>query len=679
MLNALDIAMDNSWFFFDGAEEYKDLEIVNEARAFSKDHELQTYIVNRPLNDSKYYYDYKGGVLFLMPGYSLVFVDFAGNEDEFDIFCEDFIEDVGSLADKYRHRKAIGRPRDWKRNGLLNKVSLGEVGDFSKILNDFKINDADVARRGELLISLITGSVNDIDKVGVEQPQTTLERVKKKILLFDGEQTRFVYQPPKNKVIRIQGMSGAGKTELLLHKLKEIYSSDEEPKVMFTCHNKILASSLRARIPEFFDFMRVDQQIAWDERLWCVHAWGSGGDINSGAYRYICAYYGIKFFPFSRNFSFEDACASALESIRSKSPNENNYAFDYMLIDESQDFPEVFFELAELVTRHRVYVAGDIFQSIFDKHLAGPVRPDFLLRKCYRTDPRTLMFSHGLGTGMFEIPKLTWLEKDEWEACGYQVQEFNGKYVLEREPVRRFEDINDQSMPSVEIVECNNTADFSEAALDIVKKIKEEHKALESDDIGAMFYQPSKYGYRVADELEVLLDREFGWEVNKAYETKSRGRGNFFISNQNNVKGLEFPFVICFLSNFSREARYRNALYMMLTRSFIKTYVVVNKPGNEDLLAILETVLAEINSQGHMTVVMPTSDDTISYVNPIEYDADSSLSLQDMVEDVCKGYGISDRSKIMEVNKIASVLLRDYYDRESVEQVIESNLKFLGR
>lgn len=65
--------MDNSWFFYDGKDEYKDLEIIKEAKEFSYLNELQLYVINRPLNDSKYYYDYEGGVVFLMPGYSIVF------------------------------------------------------------------------------------------------------------------------------------------------------------------------------------------------------------------------------------------------------------------------------------------------------------------------------------------------------------------------------------------------------------------------------------------------------------------------------------------------------------------------------------------------------------------------------------------------------------------------------
>lgn len=41
--------------------------------------------------------------------------------------------------------------------------------------------------------------------------------------------------------------------------------------------------------------------------------------------------------------------------------NQTGYAFDYTLIDESQDFTASFFELCSKVTRHTVYMAGDIF------------------------------------------------------------------------------------------------------------------------------------------------------------------------------------------------------------------------------------------------------------------------------------------------------------------------------
>ena len=126
--------------------------------------------------------------------------------------------------------------------------------------------------------------------------------MKQKIQLFDGDQTRFIYKQAENKLIRIQGLSGTGKTELLMHKLKDLYINDSSSSIFFTCHNKILADYLRNRIPAFFNFMKVEQQIEWGKRLWCTNAWGSNSSANSGAYRYICAFYKIPFFRYSYQF-----------------------------------------------------------------------------------------------------------------------------------------------------------------------------------------------------------------------------------------------------------------------------------------------------------------------------------------------------------------------------------------
>lgn len=259
----------------------------------------------------------------------------------------------------------------------------------------------------------------------------------------------------------IQGLSGTGKTELLLHKLKDLYISEPKSKIYFTCHNRILADHLKKRIPDFFNFMKVEQQIEWHKRLWCTHAWGSANDPNSGVYRYICAFYQIPFHRYSKQMSFSKACQLALQDIKEKFEQSSKiYAFNYMFIDESQDFDENFFELCDFITEKFIYIAGDIFQSIFDDNFSSHIKPDFLLGKCYRTDPKTLKFAHGLGMGLFESEKIRWLDKKEWEDCGYNVEIKNNNYHLNREPLRRFEDLDDR-FESVEIVEIRPLAKVS--------------------------------------------------------------------------------------------------------------------------------------------------------------------------------------------------------------------------
>jgi len=265
---------------------------------------------------------------------------------------------------------------------------------------------------------------------------------------------------------------------------------------------------------------------------------------------------------YSYTTSFDDVCKAALLKLSNVTIEKVGYAFDYMLVDESQDFPDSFFELCSKVTKTNVYIAGDIFQSIFDKTVISEIKPDFLLSKCYRTDPRTLMFAHAIGMGLFETPKLRWLEEKEWKACGYIVdkQEEGKVFELTREPLRRFEDLVEEHINSVEIVKTrrDEEEDAEIKIIEIIRNIISRYPSVTANDIGVIFIDSTtKNTYSSADKLEQSIPREFGWEVNKAYETKENCLGKLFVSNRNNVKGLEFPFVICVtkkLSNYSKSA-----------------------------------------------------------------------------------------------------------------------------
>jgi superfamily I DNA and RNA helicase len=75
--------------------------------------------------------------------------------------------------------------------------------------------------------------------------------------------------------------------------------------------------------------------------------------------------------------------------------------------------------------------------------------------------------------------------------------------------------------------------------------------------------------------LVVDIENQYGWEVNRAYESKSVIPNTILLSNTNNVKGLEFPFVICITDTIRYSYNFRNTLYAMLTRSFIQSVLIV--------------------------------------------------------------------------------------------------------
>ncbi|EFN9755275.1 DEAD/DEAH box helicase [Escherichia marmotae] len=652
-------------------------DFLNSVEEYANTHQMQIYAIMNPLGENKYKYNRDDVLIILSPGYQLAFVAFSDDVDGIQNFIEDFIEDLGSLSDKYNYKDTIGRPRAWK-DKLVSECSYADFsfGNLDKFFDEIKITDGVLAKKSELIISLLTGSINNIDKVKGNVPDNILDKVKQKIILFDGDQTRFVYQKFDKKKVVIQGLSGTGKTELLLHKLKEIYLDKENlnSKIMFTCHNKILADNMRKRIPDFFNFMKVEQQISWNERLWCVNAWGSQYDGNSGAYRYICEYYGLSFYRFSYVMTFDKVCRIALDELKKLPSNEFKHCFDFMLIDESQDFPSSFIELCELVTRDTIYVAGDIFQSIFDTNISNEIQPDFLLSKCYRTDPRTLMFAHGLGMGLFEEEPLTWLMNNEWEACGYIVDEsVKGKLRLKREPLRRFEDVTDAKIHSVELI--NSTYETEEEnILGILRKIKEENPTVLADDIGIIFIDQAKTIFKIADRLELSVPRLLGWKVNKAYETKEKIKDTLFISNKNHVKGLEFPFVICVTRDIIKSHSYRNSLYMMLTRSFIKSYLLLGD-GNKDLQNEIEKGLDAINEHGYMDINVPPREVISKIRTTIKYD-EKNISHYDLVTKVFDDLQIEPIFRTSLYNTVKTIM-PDSFDVDKITTLVRFNYEIM--
>lgn len=667
--------MTTSFFFLQNdIKNAQNKDFVEQVEEFCERTKQQAYLITKPLGDNKYTYSYQPGLVLLIPKHQILFLNFGPEGDDFDDYFDDFVEDLGSISDKYRYKDIIGRPRSW-RDDLLSTVQYDAHLSIDDLLSRYQLEQPDRQRRCELLISLLTGSINDAEKVRVDIPEYMLDKIKQKILLFDGNQTRFVYQQQNKHAIRIQGLSGTGKTELLLHKLKEIYLSSSDSRIIFTCHNKILADSLRNRIPEFFNFMKVEQQIAWNERLWCTHAWGSQSDKNSGAYRYICEFYGIPFFRFSHSMSFDRACSLALQAL--KELKEFPPAFDYMLIDESQDFPDSFLELCELVTKDAVYIAGDIFQSIFDETITASIAPDYLLSKCYRTDPRTLMFAHALGMGLFEKQKLRWLEDPEWSACGYLVEKTSPpvKYHLKREPLRRFEDLDKAGYPSVELVK--QDGDFYQGAagtiVNIIRQLQVDNPTLTPDDVGIIILDRNDDTYLLADQLEQMMPRELGWRVNKAHESKRKIKGELFVSNRNNVKGLEFPFVICLTQKIHSTYGYRNSLYMTMTRSFLQTYLVVSQVKNAEVLPAIEEGLKGINSTGYIETTEPTDLEKKHISTTIKHN-DSSMSFFDFAEKIFNELDVMPvcRPDLLEaIRKIVG----EEFDYDSVKEIAEFNYR----
>jgi len=561
---------------------------------FANTNQKQTYVIRKPLAKDDAPYENDEAIVIFSAGMQPCFIGLNNNQEALEDYADDFLEDLSFLSEKFKYREKIGRRKNWQH--LFNyriKDNFSFEGLEPESSADKRIID--------LITSLVVGSINNVAKIDLNATHL-LDVVKSKIIIFDTDQTGFVFRGNANKRLVIQGLAGSGKTELLLHKMKEIYSRENGARIAFTCYNKILASSMRQRIPEFFDFMRVERQIEWDKKLFCFHSWGSGSAPISGMYRYICHFYNISFGSL-RAGSFESLCKRAITEIKNKGIVDT--AFDYVFIDESQDFDESFIELCELVTSKKVFVAGDVFQNIFRPIDDSVKKADMVLKKCYRTDPTNLMFAHSLGMGLFEQPVLRWLKPEEWDACGYSYGEDGDRAILSRDPLRRFEDIPAE-FKSTYFHTNSDIKHIQNTVINLVAEIRERHPTVKQGDFAVIFLDKDSYIYDVISNLKAMINETLGWNTNVSFETKETHPDKFFISNVNNAKGLEFPFVICVSLNLNRHPSVRNALYTMMARSFLESHLITTSYAKEETTKPIIEGLNSLYEHGHLNVRIPS-------------------------------------------------------------------------
>ena len=667
--------MENSRLFIDINEHNeKNKTILSEITEYVEEHtDSIVYIITAPLN-RKYTYTYESNALVILsPKKKIIFVNLGDNEEEFEDYVEDFIEDIGNLSDNFEYKAQIGRPREWSKK-VISKIDSSKIKSIETLFNQNTLIEGREQRIAELIITLLIGSINDIKAIGVEQPETALEKIRKNILLFDADQTRFIYKDLEQKMILIQGLSGTGKTELLLHKLKEIYVASDDSKIFFTCHNKALANSLRNRIPQFFNFMQVRKQIEWEKRLWVNRAWGTRNDAASGLYTYLCHFYNAPFQSYTKSTSYNSIFSKLIEHIEDIPEADFIPALDYIIIDERQDFPDSFFKLCEKVTKNKVYAAGDIFQDIFETSKESKISVDISLNRCYRTDPRTLMFAHAVGMGLFESKKLNWLTDKQWKEIGYDIDRTEDESCLirlKREPIRRFGETEVAKESSIVIKDSTHRKDV----IAILAQIRKDYQDVRAHEIAIILFGDNQNMYDYIDGLCPLITEKTGWQVVRGYEQKEIVEDKLYITNPNNVKGLEFPFVLCMSPKIQNDYRYRNILYTMVTRSFLKTFILLTNTDNiEPQLKGLDI----INQYGYIETKEPSKEEIKKIKSTIiEFRKEKPISYEKFITAIFQELDIYDLERRMKIVKHLENLNFDKFDKEKTTKFIQSIIEYI--
>ena len=203
-------------------------------------------------------------------------------------------------------------------------------------------------------------SIKKIDKA-VTLGDAFIE-LEKQIALLDFEQEK-VAIPIAPGPQRIRGLAGTGKTVLLAMKAANIHKHYPDKKILFTFNTQSLYGQAKNLISKFYRY-HTDVDPDWD-KINIRHGWG--GQNRPGVYFDVATRQGTMPMTYSvaksinQKSPFRAACQKALSL-----PIEPEY--DFILVDEAQDFPAEFFQVLFKLTKgpnHCIYWAYDELQSLF--------------------------------------------------------------------------------------------------------------------------------------------------------------------------------------------------------------------------------------------------------------------------------------------------------------------------
>lgn len=527
--------------------------------------------------------------------------EYDGDIDIFSIYVFPYILNSALFDGIHMPRNEIIAVGEKDITNCFPKTDLSE--------NDYK-----------LLISIIQNAniINRTVNSYIDEPAKNMNEAillnNQRISQFDFEQMR-ASLTITDKSERIRGLAGSGKTVLLAMKAARLHKKFPNKKIAFVFYTKSLYNQANTLIKMYYNLI-ADCDPNWDN-LKVLHSWG-GSTTGEGFYSYICKEVGTVPLRYSPSTSFGDVCKDLIDNKQLKE------IFDYILVDEAQDFPLEFFLLIEKVLKppKKVVIAYDELQTTNDisipdfSKLFGSTKGkpnieldehhDYILRKSYRNTLEVLVTAFAFGFGFYD--NLTQIIQDNitWNALGFDVEGdfLEGNSIVVRRPKENSPNSVINYFSDEKPVQAYVDTDISETITSIINKIEWliTKQEVMPKDILVIDIKMNKGN--------VLNSIQFGL-YEKGIKSHIPGvvtdARDFFkedhvtLSTPRNAKGNEVPIVVIVgcegiyeKYNFSQQRQARNFMFISMTRS--KGWVYLYATGRvktkfqEELKKILSNI-----------------------------------------------------------------------------------------
>ncbi|MCM3318058.1 ATP-binding domain-containing protein [Rummeliibacillus stabekisii] len=463
------------------------------------------------------------------------------------------------------------------------------------------LNEADETTKGAILSEL------DLQIAKFDQKQKIAA-----LTIIDGPQ-------------RIRGMAGSGKTIILAMKAALIHMENPDAKILYTFYTKSLYDQIKQLITRFYRSYE-DHDPNWDN-IHILHAWG--GRTLPGVYYNTCVTNGItplnlsdaKFGARKAEMNdFEYVCYDLL----SRTNGNIKSMYDYVLMDEGQDFSKTFYWLCrKLAVNDRLVWAYDELQNILNIELQETMElfqnefgdngislselqdnhpfqnNDIVLHKSYRNPREILLAAHAVGFGLYNDKAIQILEnKEHWEDLGYEVKQGEcrkGEHTVIHRPEQNSPSLISKYFSANEIIKTYNALNMSDECQWVSEQIEKDIESnLLAEDIMVICLD-DKYARKYFEEIERILEKEQIY-VNNVLNSYSGDnfivKGKVTLTTVYRAKGNESASVyVVGADSLGQIKKYdilsRNKLFTAFTRA--KAWLSLSGVG-EDFNYIIEEI-----------------------------------------------------------------------------------------